>query len=102
MAASTGRAAAFLSKAEGPVWAEIDRCANDSEVARRLMILPGIGPLTATAIATFVPPPETFRNTRYCAVWLGHVPQQRSTDGKVSTASALSESEMQSDHFAVC
>ncbi len=39
----------------------IARRARENEVARRLMTVPGIGPLIATAIATLAPPPETFR-----------------------------------------
>lgn len=38
--------------------AEIARRAQENEVARRLMTVPGIGPLIATAIATLAPPPR--------------------------------------------
>lgn len=62
--------------------AEIARCAKDNEVARRLMTVPGIGPLIATAIAILAPPPETFRKGRDSAAWLGLVPRQHSTGGK--------------------
>ena len=62
--------------------AEIARCAQDNEVARRLMTVPGIGPLIATAIATLAPPPETFRKGRDFAAWLGLVLRQHSTGGK--------------------
>ena len=40
--------------------AGIGRRARESAVARRLMAIPGIGPLIATAIATLAPPPEIF------------------------------------------
>jgi len=49
-------------------------------VARRLMKVPGIGPLIATAIATLAPP-DTFRRARDFAAWLGLVPRQHSTGG---------------------
>lgn len=62
--------------------AEITRRAKESEVARRLMTIPGIGPLIATAIATLAPPPETFRKSRDFAAWLGLTPRQHSTGGK--------------------
>lgn len=55
--------------------AEIARRAKANDVARRLMTVPGIGPLIATAIATLAPPPETFRKARDFAAWLGLVPQ---------------------------
>jgi transposase len=56
--------------------------AKEDEVARRLMTVPGIGPLIATAIAVLAPPPETFRKGRDFAAWLGLVPRQHSTGGK--------------------
>lgn len=62
--------------------ARIARCARENEVARRLMTVPGIGPLIATAIATLAPPPEAFRKARDFAAWLGLVPRQYSTGGK--------------------
>ncbi len=62
--------------------AEIARRAKENDVARRLMTVPGIGPLIATAIATLAPPPETFRKGRDFAAWLGLVPRQHSTGGK--------------------
>ncbi|WP_322864725.1 IS110 family transposase (plasmid) [Aquicoccus sp. G2-2] len=62
--------------------AEIARRAKEDELARRLMTVPGIGPLIATAIATLAPPPENFRRARDFAAWLGLVPRQHSTGGK--------------------
>ncbi len=61
---------------------EIARRAKENEVARRLMTVPGIGPLIATAIAVLAPPPETFRSARDFAAWLGLTPRQHSTGGK--------------------
>ncbi|BCH61958.1 IS110 family transposase (plasmid) [Agrobacterium vitis] len=51
-------------------------------MARRLMTVPGIGPLIATAIAVLAPPPQTFRKARDFAAWLGLTPRQHSTGGK--------------------
>ncbi|WP_322867998.1 IS110 family transposase [Aquicoccus sp. G2-2] len=62
--------------------AEIARRAKEDELAQRLMTVPGIGPLIATAIATLAPPPENFRRARDFAAWLGLVPRQHSTGGK--------------------
>ena len=62
--------------------AEISRRAKENEVARRLMAIPGIGPLIATALVALAPPPETFRRGRDFAAWLGLVPRQHSTGGK--------------------
>jgi transposase len=46
-----------------------------------MMTIPGIGPLTATALATLAPPPEHFRRARDFAAWLGLTPRQHSTGG---------------------
>lgn len=62
--------------------AEIRLRAKENEVARRLMTIPGIGPLIATAISVLAPPPEMFRRGRDFAAWLGLVPRQHSTGGK--------------------
>jgi transposase len=62
--------------------ADIAHRAKQNEVARRLMTAPGIGPLIATAIAVLAPPPETFRQARDFAAWLGLTPRQHSTGGK--------------------
>lgn len=62
--------------------AEIARRAKESGLAQRLMTVPGIGPLIATAIAVLAPPPETFRKARDFAAWLGLVPRQHSCGGK--------------------
>ncbi len=61
---------------------EIARRTKEDPVARRLMTIPGIGPITATALIALAPPPETFRKGRDFAAWLGLTPLQRSTGGK--------------------
>jgi transposase len=66
----------------GKLDTEITRRAKENDVARRLMTVPGIGPLIATAIATLAPPPDSFRKARDFAAWLGLVPRQHSTGGK--------------------
>ena len=62
--------------------AEIERRTKTNDLARRLMTVPGIGPLIATAIATLAPPPDMFRKGRDFAAWLGLTPRQHSTGGK--------------------
>jgi len=44
--------------------ARIARCAKQNDAMRRLMTVPGIGPLIATAIATLAPSPKAFRKSR--------------------------------------
>jgi transposase len=50
---------------------------------QRLASIPGIGPIIATAIATTVADPKVFRSGREFAAWLGLVPRQNSTGGKI-------------------
>jgi len=61
---------------------EIARRTRDDEIARRLMTIPGVGPITATAIAALAPPAATFRKGRDFAAWVGLTPLQKSTGGK--------------------
>ena len=61
---------------------EIERRAKADEAARRLMTIPGIGPIAATAILALAPPIETFAKGRDFAAWLGLTPRQHSTGGK--------------------
>jgi transposase len=61
---------------------EIARRAREDETARRLMTIPGIGPITATALTALAPAAETFAKGRDFAAWLGLTPLQRSTGGK--------------------
>ena len=54
---------------------EIDRdlavWLRGNDVARRLMTIPGIGPIGATALAASVTDPHQFRSGRQFAAWLG-------------------------------
>ena len=50
--------------------------------AKRLMTVPGIGPVTATAIAATVRDVEAFASGREFAAFLGLTPRQHSTGGK--------------------
>ena len=65
---------------------EIAQRAKEDPTARRLMTIPGIGPITATALLALAPSAETFRNGRDFAAWVGLTPLQRSTGGKQSSA----------------
>lgn len=61
---------------------EIARRAREDAEARRLMTIPGIGPITATALAALAPSATTFKRGRDFAAWLGLTPLQRSSGGK--------------------
>lgn len=51
-------------------------------VSRRLASIPGVGPITAMAIASTVPDPAVFRSGRAFAAWLGLTPRSHSSGGK--------------------
>lgn len=58
-----------------------DRARRD-DTARRLMTIPGVGVICATAMEALAPPPESFDKGRDFAAWLGLTPRQNSTGGK--------------------
>lgn len=56
--------------------------ARSTELGRRLMEVPGVGPLLASAMVASVPDPTAFRSGRDLAAWIGLVPRQNSSGGK--------------------
>ncbi len=56
--------------------------AAETDTARRLQTMPGVGPLTALAVEAFAPDMAQFSCGRDFAAWLGLVPRQHSTGGK--------------------
>jgi len=56
--------------------------ARSDETVKRLMTVPGVGPLGALATVATVGNAHEFRNGRQFAAWLGLVPRQWSTGGK--------------------
>jgi transposase len=55
---------------------------RSSDVSQRLATIPGIGVLSATALAASVTDPQQFRSGREFAAWLGLTPLQNSSGGK--------------------
>ena len=53
-----------------------------SDASRRLATIPGIGPITASAIAAAVPDATLFQSGRQFAAWLGLTPRAHSSGGK--------------------
>jgi transposase len=60
---------------------------EDTASQRRLQAIPGIGPLTASALVASVGDAKVFRNGRQFAAWLGLVPRQNSSGGKTKLLS---------------
>jgi transposase len=54
-----------------------------NEMSLRLATIPGIGLITATAMVATVVDASAFKSGRHFAAWIGLVPQQNGTGGKV-------------------
>jgi len=63
---------------------QVEVLAAKHDTARRLMTIPGIGPIGATALVAAVGDARQFRKARDLAAWLGLVPRQNSTGGKTT------------------
>ncbi len=61
---------------------QINLQAKASEDCQKIMKIPGIGPITATAIVATVGNANLFKNGRQMSAWLGLVPRQNSSGGK--------------------
>lgn len=61
---------------------QIAQVAKQSEAAKRLMQVDGVGPITATARVAPVGDAKAFSHGRQFAAWLGLVPKQFSSGGK--------------------
>ena len=64
------------------VTARIEAAQKTDPLARRLATIPGLGVITASAIAATTPEVDNFRTARDYAAWLGLTPQPHSSGGK--------------------
>ena len=71
-----------LEKRIKAVTDEIDAVAAKDDAARRLMSIPGIGTLGATALLSAIGDAGRFAKARDLAAWIGLVPRQHSTGGR--------------------
>jgi transposase len=55
---------------------------REDAASRRLEEIPGIGPLTASALVASIGDARNFKNGRQLSAWLGLVPRQHSSGGK--------------------
>lgn len=61
---------------------EIQQWHRGNEDSCRIAELPGVGPITASALVASVGDAKSFTNGRQMAAWLGLVPRQHSSGGK--------------------
>jgi transposase len=60
---------------------------RSNEISKRLDELPGVGPALATALVASVADPKAFRSGRDFSAWIGLVPKQNSSGGKLKLGS---------------
>jgi transposase len=90
MATDEDRLPYLVRAALAPLVRQLDRLADDAikamakadESARRLMSIPGIGPVTASAIAASMQDVSSFSGSREFSAYLGLTPRQNSSGGK--------------------
>jgi transposase len=58
---------------------QIVQSVRANEAARRIMAIPGVGPITASAVVAAVPDMKQFRSGRGFAAWLGLTPRQNNS-----------------------
>ncbi len=62
--------------------AQIQLWHRENAASRKLAEIPGLGPITASAIVATVGDAREFKNGRQLAAWMGLVPRQHSSGGK--------------------
>ena len=72
---------AVLTAQIGSLDAQIRSLVKEQEEFRRLMTIPGVGPMCAMGVHAFAPPMETFGRGRDFAAWIGLTPRDDSTGG---------------------
>ena len=73
-----------LDQQVGELEHEIQIWHRENEASQKLAKIPGIGPITASALVASVGDAGNFKNGRQLAAWLGIVPRQHSTGGKAT------------------
>ncbi len=63
---------------------KLNALAQQSDACQRLISIPGIGVISATALIAAIGDVSVFKNGRELAAWLGLVPRQHSTGGKTT------------------
>ncbi len=71
-----------LDRQVGELEVQIQLWHRQNDASRRLAQIPGIGPITASALVASIGDANSFENGRQLAAWLGLVPRQHSSGGK--------------------
>lgn len=73
-----------LNRQVGELEVQIQLVHRQSEASRKLEKIPGIGPITASALVATIGDAKNFNSGRQLAAWLGLVPAQSSSGGKTN------------------
>ena len=73
-----------LDKQVGELEAQIKAAHRANEMSKKIERIPGIGPITASALIATVGDAKSFANGRQLAAWMGLVPAQSSSGGKTN------------------
>ena len=71
-----------LNRQAHEIEARIQLWHRHSDLSRKLEAIPGIGPITASALVATIGEARNFKDGRQLAAWLGLVPRQHSSGGK--------------------
>jgi transposase len=71
-----------LEASIGDLERQIKAAVGEDEAACRIMQVPGVGPITASAVVAAVADPRQFRSGRGFAAWLGLTPRQNNSGTK--------------------
>ena len=71
-----------LDRQVGELEMQIQRWHREHAASKKLAQIPGIGPITASALVASIGDAKSFENARQLAAWLGLVPRQHSSGGK--------------------
>jgi transposase len=71
-----------LDRQVGELEVQIQIWHRENEASKKLARIPGIGPITASALVASIGDAKSFENGRQLAAWLGLVPRQHSSGGK--------------------
>jgi transposase len=71
-----------LTQAIATIEQQIQAWHKENPASQKLAKIPGIGPLTASALVATIGDVKQFENSRQLAAWIGLVPRQHSSGGK--------------------
>jgi transposase len=71
-----------LGRQAAEIEQQISTWHRQNALSQKIIAVPGIGPITASAVVATVGDAKNFTNGRQFAAWLGLVPRQHSTGGK--------------------